>query len=82
MKIIPVHTLQNFKNEHGWKSVLVQLEKIGREWKVYQYSSENGHGCDMESSTTLTKMGAVVKVYLYSKKNRHGRKSVPVHCEK
>jgi hypothetical protein len=45
------------------KNVLIQLEKYGKEWKVYQYSSENAHGYDMESSTTVSKIGAIAKVY-------------------
>ncbi len=51
------------QKRRGWKIVLVQSEKMDTEWKMYQYSSENGRGHDMESSTTVSKMGAVEKVY-------------------
>ncbi len=46
-----------------WKSALIQSKHLGKEWKVYQYSSENGRDYDMESSTTVSKTGTVKKVY-------------------
>jgi hypothetical protein len=61
----------SFQNGHSWKQLekcTSTVGKMGKEWKVYQYSSENGCGYDMESSTTVSKMGAVGKVYYYSRK--------------